>query len=280
AQVRIDASTTGHIAWRNLLIGTNAHGPESTDQVWTAPRAVSAANVTSASGESERFLFYRGVGNLDSPLRVARIGEALELHCAFGDGSTALRLEHVWLYEMRPDGQCAFVRAGPIELSDRARPRTLRGNFGESDFATSHLDSMKRELRHALVSSGLFRDEADALLNTWESSYFKGVGMRVLFLVPTEWTNRVLPLKLSVPATVTRVMVGRVDLLTPTQRDLIRTVATTDDPRLRQNAFSLLGRFGAALMLDEQRARPNQSLAKFLEDRGIPARPAPLTPLP
>ena len=77
-------------------------------------------------------------------------------------------------------------------------------------------------MKNELVTEGLFDDEADALLNTWERSYFRNPGERVFFMVPREWTESVLPLKLSVPAQVTRVMVGRIEMVTPAQRELLQ----------------------------------------------------------
>jgi len=59
-----------------------------------------------------------------------------------------------------------------------------------------------------LAADGLFDDEARALLNTWELSYFKSTGLRVFFLVPRAWTDFYLPLEISQPADVNRVMVG------------------------------------------------------------------------
>ena len=63
------------------------------------------------------------------------------------------------------------------------------------------------------MSQGLFEDEAQAMLNTWKASYFEKPGARVFYIVPREWTDYFLPLQFSVPADVTRVLVGRVDLL-------------------------------------------------------------------
>ena len=62
-----------------------------------------------------------------------------------------------------------------------------------------------------MIRSGLFADEADAMLNTWKASYFEKPGLRVFYIVPREWTDYFLPLELSVPADVTRVIVGRID---------------------------------------------------------------------
>lgn len=68
----IRSDTIGTLLWKNLQVGTDATGPETTSPDWLAPRAVQSAGVTSINDESERFLFYRGVGHVDSPLRVSR----------------------------------------------------------------------------------------------------------------------------------------------------------------------------------------------------------------
>src|SRR5262249_27791523 len=72
--------TTGTLAWNDLKVGVQANGPATTERVWTAPRAVNAAAVSDPSGESEKFLFYRGVGRLACPLQVSRTadGQTLE----------------------------------------------------------------------------------------------------------------------------------------------------------------------------------------------------------
>ena len=87
-------------------------------------------------------------------------------------------------------------------------------------------------MHEALVKDGLFADEADALLNTWEVSYFKSPGTRLFFLVPRAWTDHVLPLEISTPADVTRVMVGRIELVTPKTRAALKRLieAPPSDP--------------------------------------------------
>ena len=54
------------------------------------------------------------------------------------------------------------------------------------------------------------------MVNTWASSYFRTDGVRVLFVLPQSWTDRYIPLRITPrPAALVRVMVGRVELLTP-----------------------------------------------------------------
>ena len=68
----LDAGIAGSLDWRRLRVGTIRPGPTTDAPVWNLPRQVQAAGVTAASGESEKYLFYRGVGNFESPLWVER----------------------------------------------------------------------------------------------------------------------------------------------------------------------------------------------------------------
>jgi hypothetical protein len=76
---------SGGLAWRGLEIGTQNAGPATTSRVWLAPRDVKSDRVTTARGESEQYLFYRGVGHIDAPLRVVRITDDL-LHIETREG--------------------------------------------------------------------------------------------------------------------------------------------------------------------------------------------------
>lgn len=120
---------------------------------------------------------------------------------------------------------------------------------------------------------GINPDEAEAMLNTWELSYFKNAGTRLFFIVPRAWTDHYLPLKISVPAEVTRVMVGRIDWVTPQHRAMLRRIAeypvlTIHSPEL-WDIYNQLGRFRNALVLDELRRRPTSSLQAFIDKYGL-----------
>jgi hypothetical protein len=65
----------------------------------------------------------------------------------------------------------------------------------------------------ALTNKGLYEDEAGAMLETWEAAYFKTPGTRLFFIVLRAWVDHYLPLEVSIPAKIERVMVGRIELL-------------------------------------------------------------------
>jgi hypothetical protein len=75
-----------------------------------------------------------------------------------------------------------------------------------------------------LMGSGLRRDEADAMVQTWWDSYFQRPGLRVFWVVPRAETDRVLPLEISpAPKEMVRVLVGRSEILRPEfERQLVQ----------------------------------------------------------
>src|SRR5439155_14459208 len=155
-----------------------------------------------------------------------------------------------------------------------SRAPVCRATFNDSDFSADHVAQLRAEMRQSLISAGLFEDEADAMLNTWQRSYFQGVGQRLFFVAPREWTDQVLPLKFSVPVELTRVMIGRIEMITPQQHQAIAKLST--DPK----AYQSLGRFGYAMVLDELRRHPTAPLSKFARDNGIRAFTPPAATQP
>jgi hypothetical protein len=278
----ITPQTVGSLRWRNLEVGGVVVGPPTTDHVWTSPRAVSAANVRSSSGEAEKFLFYRGVGKMDAPLRVVRdsAGGCLQLFGNEAATSGEISIPRLWLVQLRADGSCAFLPVPAITINGSgASLATLPARFSEAQFSAGNLEALRAQMHDALMREGLFADEAAALLNTWEQSYFKSPGLRLFFLLPQAWTNRHLPLEISVPATVTRSMIGRIEIVTPEQRIALHQLAEAPvsfslfqgDEKENEGraAYRDLGRFRDALLLDEQRVRPSAGLARFLEANRI-----------
>jgi hypothetical protein len=74
-----------------------------------------------------------------------------------------------------------------------------------------------------LVGQGLYPKEATAMVQTWKDQWFAEEGTRVLYLLPRDWTDRMLPLKISPqPDSIVRVMVGRAELISPSQERELR----------------------------------------------------------
>jgi len=272
----LSEGTTSTLTWRGVRVGESGEMPATEDPVWTSPREVRCDPVR-VGDEGEKFLFYRGVGHVELPVRVGMDSEGKFLVV---DGEEdALALRRFWLVDVRQDGKVAWkVLGGPVTDLDfmvaNQKPLAMgTAQFEARDYGDG--EELGASLRDALVRQGLFRDEAEALLKTWEQSYFKSPGLRLFFLVNPAWTNRVLPLKVSGGAAVTRVMVGRIELVTPGERELIgQIMAGGFDGNLQPNscaAYEELGRFRNALLLDELARNPNAGVENWLVRWGVRA---------
>src|SRR5262245_7356744 len=234
---RLTAATQGSLEWRALQVGKAGPFPETKDEVWLAPRRVKSAPVTNAEGESEQFLFYRGVAYCQAPLITRRLGDGktLTIHgwLPMDLASQApLRVPRLWLAAIREDGSTAFRSMPGLKITAGHLPLlgTIPATFEEKDYSLSRLNELRGEMRDGLVKEGLNTDEAEALLNTWDASYFRAHGLRLFFLVPRAWTDYVLPLKTSLSADITRAMIGRLELVTPKQRACLKRISSTTHP--------------------------------------------------
>ena len=245
----IHSDTDSKLEWSGLNIGHGSPKRETSAHVWTSPRAVRASTVQATNGESEKFLFYRGIGHIDAPLKVSREDGRFVFRSQLENVPVdrPLTIQSVWLVDIRRDGTIAFRPLPPLEINPDPTKilTTTAANFDAGDFSTDNLEKLMSSLKASLMAEGLFDDEAQALLNTWEVSYFKSAGLRVFFMVPREWTDYYLPLQISLPADITRVMVGRIELVTPEQRNILKYLENFSAQETRQDQGRLLTNYYA-----------------------------------
>ena len=234
----------GRIAWTvNVVPPTASHAelPGTTaDALWNYTRDVDASFVNvgpGAAGEWERFIFYRGLGEASLPLQVSATGGS-RLTCGTGLSEP---LRHVYVIRVEGGkGVYSYVPSlGCNETLGHIVP-SLDGAKPIERFASALGD----DLAARLVESGLYAKEARAMVNTWRTSYFETDGIRVLFVLPQSWTDRFIPMKISpAPAELVRVMVGRVELLTPERERAVETSIgnlASPDAAVREAAFATL----------------------------------------
>jgi hypothetical protein len=66
-------------------------------------------------------------------------------------------------------------------------------------------------------------------------------------------------------------MVGRIELITPAQRKTLAQFSSVKSPAAPLDQwYGTLGRFRAALLIDELRRNPNPRILGFVASRGIP----------
>jgi len=247
---KLTGETEGTVTWSGVTLSAASPTPETQEHVWLAPRRVSAASVTMPSSrETEKYVFYRGVANLTAPLRVQRNrDDTLSLYSQAAPATVpraGLDLAALWLVSIDDRLRVAYRRLDAIRLGINPAMEHARvpAGFAESAHQARHLDKLRAEMKAALRKEGLYEDEADAMLATWELSYFKSPGLRLFFTVPRAWTDHVLPLSISVPSEVARVMVGRIELVTPAQRTLVRKLLEGPQPDLEALGRAVYGEY-------------------------------------
>lgn len=223
-------ATTSTLEWKGLLVGSRDDGPATTSPVWLAPRQVVSTRVTAAGGERERYLFYRGLGHLDAPLVTRRSTDGKQLEVgvrpdALGAGATLAVVPRLWFADLRGDGTAAMRSVPAVTLDADHAVSRLSAAFVAADYSAARLAALRAELRESLIGEGLNGDEAEALLATWQESYFKTSGQRLFFLVPRPWVDRILPLSVTPTARIERAMMGRIELISPAQRKAIARIA-------------------------------------------------------
>jgi hypothetical protein len=227
----------------------------------------------------EKFLFYRGLGTFELPLEVRSSGTNEQLHLTLRNrGPDVLQgLFAVWVEQ----GTIRFAAldalpGGATRDVEMAPALTGRVSIEEG------VPYLKHAVAASLVAAGLYPKEAQAMVNTWERSYFKTEGLRVLSVLPRATVDATIPIQIKpAPDDLVRVMVGRVEVLTPeTERRLEKQVADlgATDAKVRDAATAELARFGrlkepvlrriaALAQAPEVRARAEALIAK-----GAPAK--------
>src|SRR5262249_13017099 len=122
-------------------------------------------------------------------------------------------IEGIWLVDIDLAGSLAFRKLPHVNAAG-PKGETISTNaiFSKKDYSEENLQKLEQAFLTDLTNKGLYEDEARAMLETWEAAYFKTPGTRLFFIVPRSWVDHYLPLEISVPAKIERVMVGRIEL--------------------------------------------------------------------
>jgi hypothetical protein len=182
-----------------------------------AARETDASLLEVSSGakrtENEKFLFYRGVGDFETPLIVKPKDGASDTMSLENKGAEVL--PSLFLYEVRADRSIAWTEVTALEPGETRVASTVGGSASAEALAAA--------LRSSLVRAGLYEKEAAAMVKTWESSWLQERGMRVLYTLPANWTDRTLPLTLvPAPKSAVRVMLGRAEIITPAMEQALQ----------------------------------------------------------
>ena len=214
---------------------------------WMRPRVPEANVVRTPKGETEGFLFYRGIGAFDPGLTTT-VGsdETLRLQnrtggdipFAFVFERQGLVMSWKVLKEGLNPGETAEVPRDALNLVSPQPP-----------FPEVLPEAVYREMVAGLVATGLFKSEARAMVETWWDSYFATDGLRVFWVLPESRTEAILPLEVSpAPEKQVRVIVGRSEVLRPEKERSWLTLSrsTSENDVATWNQLVENDRFGLA----------------------------------
>ena len=278
------------LEWRNVQLipaSTSDHpfNPVADNLNWRFARETDAAFVKivrqvlnertklyESQDRYEKFLFYRGLGAFNMPLSV-RSGESSN-----GDSTLTLAndspnpLEGLFVVQVEHES----IRFGSVNslVGHGARDESLPAILGKSQTLAEGVPLVKQAVARALIEAGLYEKEANAMVNTWERSYFRTEGLRMLYLLPRSAVDSAIPIHIKpAPDSLVRVMVGRVEVLTPERERQIESFISqlgSEDFRVREQGtlgLSRLGRIGEPAL---------RRIAKTTQDPEVRARVAQL----
>ncbi len=250
----------GEARWDVDLVDPDGAGfapPEvPAGSIWAPARRVAALGVRTrdrGATEDERFIFYRGLARFERPLRITSGDDRVTLHNGSDDAIPA-----AFVLEVTGGGGAITAAGALAPRSDReaAIPRAL-------DPIDAYVARAKDLVAAALIEGGLFPDEARAMVDTWEQSYFTAPGTRVLYLAPRAWTDELLPITIDpAPVELVRTLVGRIEVLTPAEE---RAIVTRVEAAARGEAELSVDTYGR---FTEPRLRRALELIEDAETRG------------
>ncbi len=228
-------ATNGQLLWKSILVdptGTEHFPKESAASRYYAARETSASlvAVNSPTGpQREKFLFYRGVFSFEVPV----IALPQNNRRILVSNRTQSPIQQAILFERRGT-RVGYRILGSVQHSSVVDAPDL-----DADLA-----SLAHDLEETLIANGLYPDEAHAMLQTWNDSWFEE-GTRLLYIVPRQFVDRVLPLTIApAPANTTRVFVGRLEIVTPATENAVETAFSSGD----RSTLAKYGRFLAPIL--------------------------------
>jgi len=265
----IAAIASGAMTWDLTLVpglDPATFVPVEPDEIWAPSRRVASTPVemTGPYGtvEREQFVFYRGLGMFDPPVRVTSAAGELQITNASPDALAA-----VFVLRAGTDGG-TVTALGPLPAEASFE---LPVPDADAPLAT-YVANARAQLAEALRDTGLTDDEAQAMVDTWTRSWFGNLGLRVLYVAPRGWADALLPMEVApTPTEVVRTLVGRIEAILP-EEDLALVEALHEgkdvspaslgrfaEPRLRHALLQLstpAARERCQALLDEAHATP------------------------
>jgi hypothetical protein len=186
--------------WWHIARETDATPVQVTDQ---RGRGVQGAQAI------ERFLFYRGAGSYTPMVLPTRSDDRKDLSVTVPFSQIDLR--GVFLVRVNDSG--AIITHAPVLRAqtkmDLAGPDAVKP-------VEQAAKTAKAQLTESLEAAGLFTKEAAGLVEIWGDDMFTTPGDRLLYIMPSNEVERLLPLNIQpAPSQTVRTLIAWVELSTP-----------------------------------------------------------------
>jgi hypothetical protein len=209
---------------------------------WLRARVPEANVVRTDSGETENYLFYRGVGHF-TPGLLTTVSADDMLHLTNQTGGD---IPFYLVFEQGQGGEISWS-AGKNGLKSGQSVNLPKDKLTPA--AKGFPAAIYQSMKSGLVASGLLESEADAMVQTWWTSYFETPGLRVFWVLPSAKVDKILPLSVSPrPEKIVRVLVGRSEVLRPVEENewLAQSRKKGDEAGIWEYTIAM-DRFGLAI---------------------------------
>lgn len=228
---------------------------------WSYARDVASNPIRMPNGEAEKFLFYRGLGEFELPVKVAvSSGGKVSLTNKYPEAIPRV-------FVLNVDAERGAFTEHAAGIAGGGALEATAPSLSEGSTLSGFTEQLAERVTSALDATGLYHDEAVAMVNTWKRQWFRTPGTRLLYLIPQSWTEASIPLSISPkPDQTLRVMLIRVEVITPEQEALDVVAAKKFDasPDVAAAHFHGLGRFEEPRLRRALSLSPSDAGTKYL----------------
>ncbi len=194
----------GLLMWKDLVIDPALAVDRPAGGWWPVARKVDAAAVQ-AGAEVDRFVFYDALTIFEPRVEIEWLkGGGVRIRNASDDV-----YPHVFAIRVR-NGNCESAYGKSLGKGEQVELKLEAG--------------VPRVMATLLVESGLYRKEAEGLVEIWKDEFFGADGVRVLLVTPRTVYDRLLPLSVApAPARVERVLIAHIECVDDGRRAQIAT---------------------------------------------------------
>ena len=200
-----------------------------------------------------KFNFYRGAGQEVPPYYASMSDDKTVTLRSYSQSPSTFQVA----LRVR-DGRASWKQMPNIAGPNGNNSRDSSISFSDETIPVEQVDKELSALfLNELISRGLTKAEAAAMINTWNHTWFTEPGQRVFTFVDRTWVDSNLPLAISPePKKMERVFVARYEILAPeTEQKLARILEQSPTPEIARELTALeLGRFanGAVEVIADQ----------------------------